>query len=70
MTVGYLNPLLYGQVAATPGTFHDITQGTNDIDGTLGAYAAGPGWDPCTGLGSPDGATLLGALTAVHGVGV
>ncbi len=41
-------------VAATG--FQDITSGNN------GAYAAGPGWDACTGLGSPDGGTLLGLL--------
>jgi len=39
--------------------FHDITIGNN------GAYTAGPGWDPCTGLGSPNGAALLTALTAL-----
>ena len=50
--VGYLNP--YGPTSK--GVFHDITQGNN------GAYAAGPGWDACTGLGSPDGAKLLNAL--------
>ncbi|EIL97235.1 S53 family peptidase [Rhodanobacter thiooxydans] len=38
--------------------FHDITQGDN------GSYAAGAGWDACTGLGSPDGQALLGALQA------
>jgi kumamolisin len=62
---GYLNPLLYGPVATTSGTVHDITQGNNDIDGSLGgAYQAGVGWDPCTGLGSPDGAAVLAALSA------
>jgi kumamolisin len=39
--------------------FRDITQGNN------GAYRAGPGWDPCTGLGSPNGAALLAALAAL-----
>jgi len=39
--------------------FRDITQGNN------GAYQAGPGWDPCTGLGSPNGAALLAALAAL-----
>jgi kumamolisin len=63
--VGYLNPVLYGLVAATPGTLHPITQGNNDIDGSLGGeYPAGPGWNACTGLGSPDGAAVLAALTA------
>ena len=35
-----------------PG-FRDITSGNN------GAYTAGPGWDACSGLGSPDGTALL-----------
>jgi kumamolisin len=52
--VGYVNPLLYG--ATAEATFHDITSGTN------GSYSAGPGWDACTGLGSPNGAALLTAL--------
>ena len=52
--VGYINPLLYtGKVEPA---FHDITSGSN------GNYSAGPGWDACTGLGSPDGAALLTAL--------
>jgi kumamolisin len=38
--------------------FRDITQGNN------GAYQAGPGWDACTGLGSPNGQALLSALSA------
>jgi kumamolisin len=52
--IGYLNPLLYS--AGVEATLHDITVGSN------GGYNAGPGWDPCTGLGTPDGAALLGAL--------
>jgi kumamolisin len=55
---GLLQPLIYAGV--TPGTdaagFNDITQGNN------GAYSAGPGWDACSGLGSPDGAVLLSRL--------
>ncbi len=39
--------------------FRDITAGNN------GAYTAGTGWDPCTGLGSPNGQALLAALTAL-----
>jgi len=27
-----------------------------------GAYTAGPGWDACSGLGSPDGTALLARL--------
>jgi kumamolisin len=55
-SVGYLNPSLYA--ASVESTLHDITTGNN------GSYSAGPGWDPCTGLGSPNGAALLAALAA------
>jgi kumamolisin len=56
--LGAIQQQLYAGV--TPGTpapgFHSITTGNN------GAYAAGPGWDACTGLGSPNGAALLTQL--------
>ena len=39
----------------------DITGGNN------GAYSAAPGWDACTGLGSPDGQRLLHALSGKVG---
>lgn len=55
---GFLNPKLY-PLGESP--FHDITSGNNDDSG-LGYYSAGPGWDPCTGLGSPDGAAIADAL--------
>jgi kumamolisin len=53
--LGFLNPQLYplGKTA-----FFDITSGNN------GAFAAKPGWDACTGLGSPNGQVLLAALRA------
>jgi kumamolisin len=55
---GLLQPLVYSGVAAGQAAdgFNDITSGGN------GAYNAGPGWDACTGLGSPDGAKLLNRL--------
>ncbi|WP_263356341.1 S53 family peptidase [Acidicapsa ligni] len=55
--LGYLNPSLYALQAPDNG-FNDITEGSN------GSYSAGPGWDPCTGLGSPIGSTLATLLTA------
>ncbi|GAB7185026.1 putative serine protease [Kitasatospora sp. Ki12] len=55
--VGFLNPLLYAKFAT--GVLRDVTQGSN------GAYASGPGWDPCTGLGSIDGQRLLDGLKAL-----
>jgi kumamolisin len=47
--IGFANPTLYQNAE---NGFHDITQGNN------GSYSAGPGWDPCTGLGSPNGNQL------------
>ena len=50
---GLLNPQLY----ANAGAFRDITQGNN------GDFAAAPGWDACTGLGSPNGNALAGIIS-------
>jgi kumamolisin len=55
---GLLQPKLYG----TPAAFHDIKIGNNDISGKLHKYSASSGWDPCTGLGSPDGTKIMQAL--------
>ncbi len=52
--VGFLNPQIYPLLGSP--AFRDITQGNN------GAYKAGPGWDACTGLGSPVGTSLLTKL--------
>ncbi len=52
--LGFLNPHLYPLLGTSP--FHQVTSGSN------GAYHAGPGWNPCCGLGTPDGTHLLTAL--------
>jgi kumamolisin len=52
--LGFVNPLFY--TPAERATFGDITSGSN------GAYSAAPGWDACTGLGTPRGQALLQAL--------
>lgn len=59
--LGFVNPLLYALPPAS-GAFFDITSGNNN------GYNAGPGWDPCTGLGRPDGAKLLAALSSTTAV--
>jgi len=53
--IGYINPLLYKSLGEEPA-FRDILLGNNLY------YKAGPGWDACTGWGSPDGTRLLEAL--------
>jgi len=50
---GFINPLLYQN---PNGDFNSITSGNN------GAYSAGPGWNACTGLGSPIGTQVAIAL--------
>ena len=57
--VGFLNPLLYANAGAL---LHDVTVGTNAITNTVQGYQAGPGWDACSGLGTPDGTAILGKL--------
>jgi kumamolisin len=53
--VGFINPLLYPNESAA-ADFNDIVSGNN------GAYSAGPGWDACTGFGSPIGAQIAAVL--------
>ena len=51
--VGFVNPKLYGLPASS---FFDVVTGNN------GSYKAGPKWDACTGLGSPNGTAIGEAL--------
>nr|VWO97513.1 Oligopeptide transporter OPT-like protein [Ganoderma boninense] len=48
--LGFLNPLLYSKAAPA---LNDITSGSNPGCGTSG-FSAGEGWDPVTGLGTPN----------------
>jgi len=56
--VGFITPTLYKLQVQEKNVFRPITKGTN------GCYIAYPNeiWNPCTGLGSPDGKKLLKAL--------
>lgn len=65
--MGYLNPFLYQNAAA----FRDVTVGTNAIGRGTGpltyGYPCAPGWDPATGLGTPNFEKLLRiAMSAVR----
>ena len=61
--LGNINPNLYNLAQSTPGIFHDVTVGSNQVpcqvgstncnSGTIG-YNAGVGYDLATGLGSAD----------------
>jgi kumamolisin len=53
-SAGFIQPSIYA--AKAKSAFNDITSGNN------GTFAAGPGWDACTGLGSPIGTQLIAAI--------
>ncbi|OSD02191.1 family S53 protease [Trametes coccinea BRFM310] len=57
--LGFLNPFLYS--AKGRAALNDITTGSNPGCNTTG-FAAGSGWDPVTGLGTPDFEKLLAAV--------
>ncbi len=59
-TVGFITPKLYG-IKSSTNALRDITDGDNGVNKVPG-YKAKPGWDACTGLGSPNGENLLAAL--------
>ena len=61
--LGLINPALYaiaGNPAKYAADFFDVTTGNNTQAGTgVAGYPATAGWDPVTGLGTPDAAKLL-----------
>ncbi|RDX44370.1 subtilisin-like protein [Lentinus brumalis] len=57
-SLGFMNPFLYSEAASE--AFNDITSGSNPGCGTEG-FPAHSGWDPVTGLGTPDFERLLAA---------
>jgi len=59
--IGFFLPTLY----ENPTLLRSITQGTNRPTGSTLGYAAGPGWNACTGLGVPHAQALFAALTAL-----
>ncbi|KAN0116276.1 hypothetical protein V8E52_006101 [Russula decolorans] len=56
--LGFLNPLIYSTAATG---FNDITSGSNPGCGTSG-FSAAKGWDPATGMGTPDFVKVQGIV--------
>ena len=62
--IGFVNPVLY---ALGSSVFRDIVAEPGAADNSLfgvPGYPAGPGWDACTGWGTPRGKALLQGCTA------
>jgi kumamolisin len=58
-SAGFIQPAIYA--AKGKAAFNDITSGTN-YNGTPVGFKAGPGWDACTGLGTPIGTKLIAVV--------
>ena len=58
--LGFLNPLIYQNAQA----FFDVTSGIND-EGTGIGFTAVAGWDPATGMGTPNYAALKEVVDAL-----
>lgn len=65
--IGLANPAIYaiGKGPNYASCFHDITTGNNSNPGSPSKFAAVPGYDLCTGWGTPAGQPLIDALTGV-----
>lgn len=59
-SIGFINPTLY----ANPGILNDITSGGNQGCGTPG-FTATTGWDPVTGLGTPNFPKLVAKFVSL-----
>ena len=61
---GFINPAIYAlsHTANYTSCFHDTTTGDNSWSSSAGKFVAVAGYDLATGLGTPNGASLIGAL--------
>jgi subtilase family serine protease len=65
--LGLINPALYkigADATRYAHDFYDVTTGNNTADPSVPGYPATTGWDPITGLGTPNAANLLPDLVA------
>jgi hypothetical protein len=71
-TVGFINPAIYtiGKGTNYATDFHDITTGSNTWSGSLTNFYAVPGYDLCTGWGTPAGQSLINALAPPTSPGI
>jgi uncharacterized repeat protein (TIGR01451 family) len=66
-SIGFLAPTVYAlaKTASYTNIFHDIITGDNTWDLSPTNFFAVPGYDLCTGLGTPNGTNLINALAGV-----
>jgi uncharacterized repeat protein (TIGR03803 family) len=63
-TIGFINPALYaiGKGPTYSANFHDVTTGNNTNHDSPDKFFAVPGFDLCTGWGTPSGSNLIASL--------
>jgi uncharacterized repeat protein (TIGR03803 family) len=66
-TAGFINPAIYAigkgsNVLSYTTLFHDITTGNNENSSSPTRFVAVPGFDLCTGWGTPSGSNLIMAI--------
>jgi len=68
-SIGFINPAIYhiGTNSGYSACFDDVTVGNNTNTTSAIHYLAVPGYDLCTGWGSPSGSSLIIALTQPDG---
>eukprot|EP01112_Ceratiomyxa_fruticulosa_P012404 TRINITY_DN3431_c0_g1_i5.p1 TRINITY_DN3431_c0_g1~~TRINITY_DN3431_c0_g1_i5.p1 ORF type:complete len:570 (+),score=138.61 TRINITY_DN3431_c0_g1_i5:94-1803(+) len=67
--LGFINPVIYSAYAAQPNIFKDISGGNNyctEYCCTDYGYVATKGWDPVTGLGTPNFQNLLNYIKTLN----
>ena len=62
--VGSIHALLYDASSGLQAAFGNITAGNNSTSGGFPAYRARPGWDACTGWGTPRVGPFVEALAS------
>jgi hypothetical protein len=67
--VGFINPAIYaigkGSHTVYTNCFHDVTTGNTFNGHNVFRYVAGPGYDLCTGWGTPMGSNTITTLAGV-----
>src|SRR5208283_3028022 len=74
-TVGFINPAIYAMGKGSnslsyTSLFHDITTGNNTSSTSMTKFFAVPGYDLCTGWGTPAGQSLINALATPDPLGI
>ena len=68
--VGFVNPAVYASAEGSQysSEFHDVISGANTSSASPDKFYAEPGYDLCSGWGSPNGQALINDLASINTV--